>query len=153
MQVISDIGNILRVSFFYFTIISFIQSHERSICCYITFYLYSYWSIFSSNTRYENPWRQIALSFCLVLLCALSSFITWVQNRYSVKQFWRGAQLPRGQLFGKLTTRHHLFRYFVSPNKSCEVLGDFGQKQDAVFKGSDCIDSDFNALSVLLVFS
>ena len=36
--------------------------------------------------------------------------------------------VARGPLYGKLTTRHHRFSYFVSPNQSCKVSGDFGQK-------------------------
>ena len=34
----------------------------------------------------------------------------------------------RGPLYGKLTTRHHRLSYYVSPNQSCKVFGDFGQK-------------------------
>ena len=29
----------------------------------------------------------------------------------------------------KLTTRHHMFRYYVSPNQTCKVIGDFGPKR------------------------
>ena len=35
---------------------------------------------------------------------------------------------PRGPLYGKLTTWHHRLRDYVSPNQSCKVFGDFGQK-------------------------
>ena len=35
---------------------------------------------------------------------------------------------PRGPLYGILTTRHHRLRDYVSPNQSCKVFGDFGQK-------------------------
>ena len=34
----------------------------------------------------------------------------------------------RGPLYGKLTTRHHRLRGYVSPNQSCKDFGDFGQK-------------------------
>ena len=36
--------------------------------------------------------------------------------------------VARGPLYGKLTTRHHRSSYYVSPNQSCKVFGDFGQK-------------------------
>ena len=36
-------------------------------------------------------------------------------------------EVPRGPLYGKLTTRHHRLRDYVSPNQSCRVFGDFGQ--------------------------
>ena len=35
---------------------------------------------------------------------------------------------PRDPLYGILTTRHHRLRDYVSPNQSCKVFGDFGQK-------------------------
>ena len=34
----------------------------------------------------------------------------------------------RGIIYGKLTARHHISRYYVSPNQSCKVFGDFGPK-------------------------
>ena len=37
-------------------------------------------------------------------------------------------EVSRGPLYCKLTTRHYIFRYYVSPNQSCKVLGDFGPK-------------------------
>ena len=39
--------------------------------------------------------------------------------------FKRGS---RGPAYGKWTTRHHISRYYVSPNQSCKVFGDFGPK-------------------------
>ena len=36
--------------------------------------------------------------------------------------------VAKGPLYGKLTTRHHRLSYYVSPNQSCKVFGDFGQK-------------------------
>ena len=36
--------------------------------------------------------------------------------------------VARGPLFGKLTLRYHRLSYHVSPNQSCKVFGDFGQK-------------------------
>ena len=35
---------------------------------------------------------------------------------------------PRGPLYGILTTWYHRLRDYVSPNQSCKVFGDFGQK-------------------------
>ena len=36
-------------------------------------------------------------------------------------------EVPRGPLYGILTTRHHRLRDYMSPNQSCKVFGDFGQ--------------------------
>ena len=37
-------------------------------------------------------------------------------------------EVPRGPLYGKLTTRYQRLRDYVSPNQTCKVYGDFGQK-------------------------
>ena len=37
-------------------------------------------------------------------------------------------EVPRDPLYGKLTTRHHRLGDYVSPNQTCKVFGDFGQK-------------------------
>ena len=37
--------------------------------------------------------------------------------------------VAKGPPYCKLTTRHHILRYYVSPNQSCEVFGDFWQKK------------------------
>ena len=42
--------------------------------------------------------------------------------------------VARGPPHGKLTTRHHRLSYYVSPNQSCRVFGDFGQKKLTNFK-------------------
>ena len=34
----------------------------------------------------------------------------------------------RGPVYGKLTTRHHRLWDYVSPNQTCKIFGDFGQK-------------------------
>ena len=36
--------------------------------------------------------------------------------------------VPRDQPYGKLTTRHQRLRDYVTPNQTCKVFGDFGQK-------------------------
>ena len=37
--------------------------------------------------------------------------------------------VPRDPLYGKLTTRYHILRDYVSPNQTCKVFGDFGLKK------------------------
>lgn len=37
-------------------------------------------------------------------------------------------EVSGGPPYCKLTTRHHIFWYYVSPNQTCKVLGDFGPK-------------------------
>ena len=36
--------------------------------------------------------------------------------------------VPRDPPYGKLTTRHHRLRDYVSPNQTCKVFRDFGPK-------------------------
>ena len=60
---------------------------------------------------------------------------TQFQEGSASKPLHMGAELqnsfkggPRGPLYGKLTPRHHRLRDYVSPNQTCKVFGDFGQK-------------------------
>ena len=61
--------------------------------------------------------------------------MTSIENEPESLKRQIGAEAPysfkeesAGPPYCKLTTRHHIFRYYVSPNQTCKVLGDFGQQ-------------------------
>ena len=46
-------------------------------------------------------------------------------------------EVPRGNQYGKLTVRHHVFRNYVSPNQTRLVVGLFGL-QSGLTSGHVC---------------
>ena len=60
----------------------------------------------------------------MILAVILEKFISFIGFK----------ELAKGPLYGKFTTRYHRSRDYVSPNQSCEVFRDFGQKKLTNFK-------------------
>ena len=63
----------------------------------------------------------------LILDSFLPTFVRFILHMGAEPQnSFKG--VARGPLYGKLTRRYHRLSYYVSPNQSCKVFGDFGQK-------------------------
>ena len=85
-------------------------------------------------------WESLSLLclFCrqvyIVFIASSSSYLgirlwAWmVMEHMGAEAPYSFKEVSGGPPYCKLTTRHHIFWYYVSPNQTCKVLGDFGPK-------------------------
>ena len=85
---------------------------------------YGNWLYFLNKTSYLN--HNLYDQVCAIIIAHHILNVLICHMGAETQNSFKG--VARGPLYCKLTTRHHRLRDYVSPNQSCKVFGDFGQK-------------------------